>query len=74
NKLHIPKSEFTLDKAYSILIENGIDEQLALRMKSAGEKCEFIRFAPNAGASTAMKEFYDELLNIVIDIEKGLDK
>ncbi len=74
DKLHIPKSEFTLDKAYTILIEKGIDEQLAQRMKSAGEKCEFIRFAPNAGASTAMKEFYDELLNIVIDIEKGLEK
>lgn len=74
NKFHIPKSEFTLDKAYSVLIEKGIDEQLARRMKSAGEKCEFIRFAPNAGASAAMKEFYDELLNIVIDIEKALDK
>ncbi|AFH49757.1 Hypothetical protein IALB_2052 [Ignavibacterium album JCM 16511] len=74
DKLHIPKSEFTLDKAHSLLIEKGIDIQLADRMKAAGEKCEFIRFAPNAGASTAMKEFYDELLNIVIDIEKGLDK
>ncbi|BDQ02371.1 MAG: hypothetical protein KatS3mg036_0456 [Ignavibacterium sp.] len=74
DKLHIPKSEFTLDKAHSLLIEKGIDTQLADRMKAAGEKCEFIRFAPNAGASTAMKEFYDELLNIVIDIEKGLDK
>ncbi|MEP0861277.1 MAG: protein BatD [Ignavibacterium sp.] len=73
-KLHIPKSEFTLDKAHSLLIEKGIDTQLADRMKAAGEKCEFIRFAPNAGASTAMKEFYGELLNIVIDIEKGLDK
>lgn len=74
DKLHIPKSEFTLDKAHSILLEKGIDTQLADRMKAAGEKCEFIRFAPNATASTAMKEFYDELLNIVIDIEKGLDK
>lgn len=74
DKLHIPKSEFTLDKAHSLLIEKGIDTQLADRMKAAGEKCEFIRFAPNAGASTAMKDFYDELLNIVIDIEKGLDK
>lgn len=74
DKLHIPKSQFTLDKAHSLLIEKGVDTQLADRMKAAGEKCEFIRFAPNAGASTAMKEFYDELLKIVIDIEKGLDK
>jgi hypothetical protein len=74
DKLHIPKSEFTLDKAHSVLIEKGIDIQLADRMKKAGEKCEFIRFAPNANASTAMKDFYDELLNVVIDIEKALDK
>lgn len=74
DKFHIPKSEFTLEKAYHKLIEKNIDIQLAYRMKSAGEKCEFIRFAPNASASTAMKEFYEELLNIVIEIEKGLDK
>ncbi len=74
DKLHISKSEFTLDKAHKILIEKGVELQLADRMKAAGEKCEFIRFAPNAAASTAMKDFYNELLNIVIDIEKGLDK
>lgn len=74
NKLHISKSEFTLDKAQAVLVEKGIDIQLADRMKKAGEKCEFIRFAPNASASTAMKDFYVELLNVVIDIEKALDK
>ncbi|WP_337872699.1 BatD family protein, partial [Ignavibacterium sp.] len=74
DKLHIPKSEFTLDKAHSILAEKGIDIQLANRMKNAGEKCEFIRYAPNAEASAAMKDFYNELLNVVIDIEKALDK
>lgn len=74
DKLHIPKSEFTLDKAKSVLIDRGVESELAERMKSAGEKCEFIRFAPNASANSAMKDFYDELLNIVIEIEKSLDK
>lgn len=74
DKLHIPKSEFTLDKAKSVLIEKGVLPELAEKMKLAGEKCEFIRFAPNSGADKAMKNFYDELLNIVVDIEKSLDR
>lgn len=74
NKLDIPKSEFTLDLAYNTLLNLGVNEQLAARMKFTGEKFEFIRFAPNADSNSSMKDFYDEVLNVIIEIEKGLNK
>jgi len=73
NKLDIHKSDFTFDLAEKKLLDLGVDETIANRMKQTGEKSEFVRFAPNAETNTSMKEFYDEVMNLIIDIEKGVN-
>ncbi len=74
NKLDISKSDFTLDLAFNKLIQLGVEQDIAMNMKNTGEKCEFVRFAPGAELNTSMKEFYDEVLNTIIEIEKSLNR
>lgn len=74
NKLDISKSDFTLDLAVEKLNKLGVEESLIFRMKSTAEKCEFIRFAPNAYSNASMKDFYDEVMNLIIDIERGIEE
>lgn len=73
NKLDISKSDFTLELAFDKLKELGVAESISLAMKNTGQKCEYIRFAPNAESNTSMKEFYDEVMKVIIDIERGLN-
>lgn len=73
NKLDISKSDFTLDLAEEKLLSIGIGKEVCSKMKRTGERCEFVRFAPNAEANSSMKEFYDEVLEVIIDIEKGVN-
>jgi hypothetical protein len=73
NKLDINKSDFTLDLAERKLLELGIEESVANRVKKTGEKFEFVRFAPNADKNTSMKEFYDEVMSVIIDVERGVN-
>ncbi len=72
DKLHISKSEFSLEKAVSELQRRKIDGQLITNLKDSIEKCEFVRFAPGGNGKAAMKEMYDQLTNVVIEIEKSL--
>jgi hypothetical protein len=74
NKLDINKSDFTIALAVEKLSSSGVEETIAKRLKNTAEKCEFIRFAPNAYSSASMKEFYDEVMNLIIDIERGLNE
>lgn len=74
NKLDISKSDFTLDLTYDKLIQLGVDTEIAKKMKNTGQRCEFVRFAPGAEKNTSMKEFYDEVLNTIIEIEKSLNR
>ena len=71
DKLHIPKSEFTIDRASEELRKRNISEELITSLKTSAEKCEFVRFAPGAERSAAMKEMYDEIADIIINIEKN---
>jgi len=72
DKLHIPKSEFTIERAIEILKSDGISEELTIKLKTGAEKCEFIRFAPGAEKSAAMKEMYNEIADVIINIEKNI--
>ena len=72
DKLHIPKSEFTLERAADELRSNIVSDELIENLKSSAEKCEFVRFAPGAEKSTAMKEMYDEIADIIINLEKSI--
>jgi hypothetical protein len=71
DKLHIPKSEFTIDRAADELRKRNISEDLIISLKTSAEKCEFVRFAPGAEKSTAMQEMYDEIADVIINIEKN---
>lgn len=74
DKFHIPKSEFTLDRAADELIKRDIRSDLVEKMKTNAQKCEFIRFAPGTNPSKAMTEMYDSFSAVVIDIERSITK
>lgn len=72
DKLHIPKAEFTIERASDEIQNAGVSEELIEKLKNSAEKCEFVRFAPGAGESTVMKEMYDEIADVIINLEKSI--
>jgi len=74
DKFRIPKSEFTLERAADELITRNIPQELVEKMKLNAEKCEFIRFAPSTNPAEAMNEMYKSLSEVVIDIERTIQK
>jgi hypothetical protein len=74
DKLHIPKSEFTVERASDELRNKNVSDGLIIDLKSSAEKCEFVRFAPGAEKSTAMKEMYSEIAEVIINLEKNISE
>lgn len=74
DKFHIPKSEFTLDRAADELLKRNIKPELVEKMKTNAQKCEFIRFAPGTNPSQAMNEMYQSFSDVVISIERSIAK
>jgi len=74
DKLHIPKSEFTVERASDELRNKNVSDGLIIDLKSSTEKCEFVRFAPGAEKSTAMKEMYSEIAEVIINLEKNISE
>ena len=74
DKFHIPKSEFTLDKAANELTKRNISAELVDKMRTSAQKCDFIRFAPNTNPSQEMNEMYNSFSAVVIDIERSIAK
>jgi hypothetical protein len=74
DKFHIPKSQFTLDKAADELTKRNISVNLVEKMKINAQKCEFIRFAPGTNPSQAMNEMYQSFSDVVVDIERMIAK
>jgi len=72
DKLHIPKAEFTVERAADELKMKSVNEGLITDLKNSAEKCEYVRFAPGAEESAAMKEMYDELAEVIISLEKSI--
>jgi len=72
DKLHIAKAEFTIERAADDLRIKGVKERLIIDLKNSAEKCEYVRFAPGAEESAAMKEMYDELAEVIISLEKSI--
>ncbi len=72
DKLHIPKSEFSLEKATDELRKKGIGEELISDLRDRAEKCEFARFAPASDGMAAMTGMYNDLTRVVIELEKNL--
>ncbi len=72
DKLHIAKSEFTIEKASEELRSRNISDELITSLKAGAEKCEFVRFAPGAEKSTTMQEMYNEIADVIINLEKNI--
>ncbi len=72
DKLHILKAEFTIERASDELKLKCVKEGLLTDLKNSAEKCEYVRFAPGAEESAAMKEMYDELAEVIISLEKSI--
>lgn len=72
DKLHIPKAEFTIERAADELRGSQVSEELILKLKNRAEKCEFVRFAPGAEKSAAKQNMYDEIADVIINLEKNI--
>ena len=72
DKLHITKSEFTIERASDELRKRNLTKELIADLKTGAEKCEFVRFAPGAEKSTAMQEMYNEIADVIINLEKNI--
>lgn len=74
DKFHIPKSEFTLNRAEEELAKRNLSPELINKMKTNAEKCEYIRFAPGTNPSQAMNDMYSAFSEVVIEIERSILK
>jgi hypothetical protein len=72
DKLHIPKSEFTLDRASAELRNSKVGESLIVGIVNCAEKCEYIRFAPVEDGTTEMKNMYQQTEKLIIDVERSI--
>ena len=72
DKLHIPKSEFTLDRASAEMRRSKVDESLIAGIVNCAEKCEYIRFAPVEDGTTEMKNMYQDTEKLIIDVERSI--
>jgi hypothetical protein len=71
DKLHIPKAEFTVERAILELQKGNVHNTLIDKLQSLSQKCEYVRFAPKSDGAAAMNEIYNELTDLIIDIEKS---
>jgi len=72
DKLHIPKSEFSLDSALHHLQKGNISQEILETVKNCAEKCEYVRFAPKENGIEAMNQIYNDSAHIIVEIEKHL--
>jgi hypothetical protein len=72
DKLHIPKSDFSLDLALKNLQNENVNQEVLDSLKNCAEKCEYIRFAPKENGIEAMNQIYNDSANVIVEIEKIL--
>jgi hypothetical protein len=72
DKLHIPKSEFTVERAMVELQAKDVNQEIVERVEKVTQKCEFVRFAPGSNGMEAMNDMYNQLSDLIIDIEKSI--
>jgi len=68
DKLSIPISEFTRDKAREKLAEKNVDEQNIQDLLSTIDYCDSVRFAP-VNEKLSMQEVYNKASKIITDLE-----
>ncbi len=72
DKLHLQKSEFSLERALTELNERSVSDKLIGKVRSIAEKCEFERFAPNSVNIEAEKDLYKETLKLIVGLDNSI--
>jgi len=72
DKLRIPKAEFSVDRAVFELQKRNVHDDIIQKFRKTAQKCEFVRFAPESNGMAAMNDMYNELSELIIDIEKSV--
>jgi len=71
DKLHIPKADFTIDRAVSELQASDIEPSLSDQFRYCAERTDYIRFAPPADAAADMSDIYNQSANVIVELEKS---
>ncbi|MCE1199634.1 MAG: BatD family protein [Marinilabiliales bacterium] len=71
DKLTIPASELSRDKASEELSGHGVSAEIVDRFVKILDTCEFARFAPGGG-SAGMQELFDEATDVMSVMEKEI--
>jgi hypothetical protein len=71
DKLHIPKADFTIDRAVSELQSAKVEQSLTDQFRYCAERTDYIRFAPPADAAADMSDIYNQSANVIIELEKS---
>ncbi|HSP88860.1 MAG TPA: hypothetical protein VLN45_12045, partial [Ignavibacteriaceae bacterium] len=65
-------AEFSVERAVFEMQKRNVDSNITDRFQKIAQKCEYVRFAPSADGLTAMNDMYNELSELIIDIEKSV--
>lgn len=73
DKLNIPQSDFTLEKALESLNERHVSEDLLKQLKEVIQECEFARFAPSQ-ATMDLQQIYTTSVNLISEFENKIKR
>ncbi len=71
DKLTIPVSELTIEKARSELKKHTVDDEMINGLSSIIDHCEYARYAPTKN-NMSMEEIYNKAAKIILALEKKL--
>lgn len=71
DKLNIPVSELTRTNAFSVLTEQGIDEESIQNLSKILDKCEYARFAPSSSGTEAAS-IYEDASGFIKSVENSI--
>jgi hypothetical protein len=71
DKFGIPLAELSIDSVHEALVEKNVTEEIIKQFKETLNNTEFARFAPGE-KSMMMEKIYNEALELILKIEKGL--
>ncbi len=71
DKLRMPKSEFSIEKAAEELRNRNVNEALINQFKICAEKTDYIRFAPAHDGLAEMNNIYNQSAEVIIELEKN---
>lgn len=72
DKLFLPISELSKEKASSLITERGASEQVKNELLEILDTCEFARFSPSLGGNKEMDELYNKTLDNISKLDNQI--